>query len=327
MRAKQWTLAALLVLVILLGGALALLTGANRRAEEAADAAAEGSIPLASFSAEQLTCLEYTYDGETIVLEYDGETWNLTDDPEYRLDQTLCDSMAAALCDFKAKRHLEAQEGEDYGLSEPVLTVEVTAGGETFAFAFGSENSITGDVYLQKEGDASIYTASSAKASCFEYTKADLFEPFNPAGLISSALEKIEYTVTEDDSRYTVSLQKVSLPAEETEEGETSYTTAWRLVSEPDTPLDDTAINALISSLTGYVSAQTTGADLAAYGLDAPQVTVTVTTDESEIQLAYTTAEDGCYLAVEGDASVYQVDPSVLNALCRTAEDLKAQEE
>ena len=45
MKAKQRTLAFLLVLVLATGAALALLTHANRKAEQAASEAKDGSIP------------------------------------------------------------------------------------------------------------------------------------------------------------------------------------------------------------------------------------------------------------------------------------------
>ena len=195
MRAKRRTLLVLLGLIVLAAAALALLTWANRREEQAASAAGEGTIPLSSFAVEDLTALEYTWQGETVSLSYDGTDWTLSDDPDYHLDQTKCDAMAAALADLKAKRRLDAQPGEDYGFAAPLLTVSVTASGQTDTFTFGDTNTITGDVYLQKEGEDAVYTAASAKAGCFEYGKADLFEPFNPAGLTASRLERKARTV------------------------------------------------------------------------------------------------------------------------------------
>ena len=51
MKAKQRTLVILLVLVLVLGGALFWLNRSNTQAEQAASAAAEGSITLSSFAA------------------------------------------------------------------------------------------------------------------------------------------------------------------------------------------------------------------------------------------------------------------------------------
>ena len=74
MRAKRRTLLVLLGLIVLAAAALALLTWANRREEQAASAAGEGTIPLSSFAVEDLTALEYTWQGETVSLSYDGRT-------------------------------------------------------------------------------------------------------------------------------------------------------------------------------------------------------------------------------------------------------------
>ena len=121
MRAKQRTLLVLLGLIVLAGAALALLTLANRREEEAASAAEAGTIPLSSFAVEDLTAIQYTWQGQTVYLAYEEGVWTLADDPDYHLDQTKCDTMAAALADLKAKRRLEAPAGEDYGDRKSVV--------------------------------------------------------------------------------------------------------------------------------------------------------------------------------------------------------------
>ena len=70
----QRTLLILVILVLLAGGVLALLTFSNQKAEQAASEAEEGSISLSSFAVDSLTQIEYTYQGETVSLLYDGET-------------------------------------------------------------------------------------------------------------------------------------------------------------------------------------------------------------------------------------------------------------
>ena len=322
MRAKRRTLLVLLGLIVLAAAALALLTWANRREEQAASAAGEGTIPLSSFAVEDLTALEYTWQGETVSLSYDGTDWTLSDDPDYHLDQTKCDAMAAALADLKAKRRLDAQPGEDYGFAAPLLTVSVTAAGQTNTFTFGDTNTITGDVYLQKEGEDAVYTAASAKAGCFEYGKADLFEPFNPAGLTASRLERIEYTRSGGE---TIRLQAVSVPDAEKSADSSAYTTVWRLEGDPDAALDEEKTDALLSALSGYVTGQITaaaGADPSACGFDQPLVTLSASDGEKDYALTYAAGTDGYYLMVEGDSSIYTVDGTVLDAFV-LAEELK----
>ena len=121
MKTKQRVLLALLAAAVLLGALLWAVTRSNDKAEQAAGAAAEGSIPLSSFAAEDLEQIEYTYNGQTYTLQYSGGSWQLVQDPAYHLDESACNTMRTALMALNAKRSLTPQAGEDYGLDSPQL--------------------------------------------------------------------------------------------------------------------------------------------------------------------------------------------------------------
>lgn len=328
MKTKLRTLAVLLLLVVLLGGLLWLVTRSNAKEKAASSAAAEGSIVLSSFAAGDVTSIRYTYSGETLTLNYDPGSWTLADDPDYNLDASACNTMVTALAALNAKRQLTAQPGEDYGLADPAVTVTVTAAGETNTFAFGTQNPVTGDLYVQKAGDDAVYTVSGNKAACFELTKTDLFGAFNPAGLTASALESI--SIATDTG--TLALTAASEPAETdsdtgdaSSESSAAYQTVWRLADEPDTQLDDTKVQSILSAVSGYVSAQETGANPSAYGFDAPLATVQAKTAGGTVTLRYAGNADGCWMMVEGNSSVYAVDLDTVQALLITADALKAE--
>ena len=235
--------------------------------------------------------------------------------------------MVTALASLNAKRQLTAQPGEDYGLADPAVTVTVTAAGETNTFAFGTENPVTGDLYVQKAGDDAVYTVSGNKAACFELTKADLFGAFNPAGLTASALESVSITTGSG----TLALNAVSEPAEaesdsaESAADSTTYQTVWRLADEPSADLDDSKVQSILSALAGYVTAQIADADPSAYGFDAPLATVRAASADGTVTLHYSENADGCWMMVEGDSSVYAVDLDTVQALLITAAALKAE--
>ena len=65
MKTKQRVLLVLLAAAVLLGAALWAMIRSNAKAEQAASVAAEGSIPLSSFAAEDLEQIEYNYNGQT----------------------------------------------------------------------------------------------------------------------------------------------------------------------------------------------------------------------------------------------------------------------
>ena len=331
MKTKQRTLAVLLVLVLVLGGLLWLVTRSNAAEEAASSAAAEGSIVLSSFAAGDAEQIRYTYQNETLTLNYDSGSWTLADDPGYHLDASACNTMVTALASLNAKRQLTAQPGEDYGLADPVVTVTVTAAGEANTFAFGSQNPVTGDLYVQKAGDDAIYTVSGNKAVCFEQTKADLFGAFNPAGLTASALESV--SITTDSG--TLSLTAVSEPetadsnsadaSSESAAASTAYQTVWRLTDDPAAELDEAKLQSILSAVGGYVSAQVTNADPAAYGFDAPLATVQAASADGNVTLHYAENADGCWMMVDGDSSIYAVDLDTVQALLITAAALKAE--
>lgn len=322
MKTKQRTLIVLLVLGFLAGGAFAALTAKNAQAAQAESAAVEGTIPLSSFAADDLTELAVTYNGETNTLTAAGGSWTLAEDPAYHLDATACNTMVTALSALNAKRQLTEEPGEDYGFTDASLTVTVTAAGETNTFTFGAENAATGDIYLKKAGDDALYTVAASKAACFALSRAELFGAFNPAGLTRSAIESV--TLACGDEPFT--LTAVSEAAEsdrsaDSESDSTAYTTVWRLADAPDAELDETQVSSLLSALSSYVTAQDPHGD--ASGMKQ-LVAATVRTADSERTLTYYEGTDGYYLTVSGDASLYTVDAATVQTLCTAKDRYKA---
>ena len=322
MKTKQRVLLALLAAAVLLGAALWAMIRSNAKAEQAASVAAEGSIPLSSFAAEDLEQIEYTYNGQTYTLQYSGGSWQLAQDPAYHLDESACNTMRTALMALNAKRSLTPQAGEDYGLDSPQLTVTVTAAGQSTTLIFGAENPVTGDLYVQKAGDDAV---SGNKAACFQLDKAGLFGSFCPTGLTASAITQVAYTLADGTA---VTLNAVSEPTESADSASSAaYETVWRLASDSTASLAQDKVQSLLSALCTYVTAQATDADLAACGFDAPVFTAAVTSEDgSTVQLTYACGTDGWYLQVKGDTSVYTVDTSTVQSLLLTENDLKTQE-
>lgn len=322
MKTKQHTLIVLLVLVFLAGGAFAALAVKNAQAAQAESAAAEGTIPLSSFAADDLTELAVTYNGEANTLTAADGSWTLAEDPAYHLDATACNTMVTALSALNAKRQLPEEPGEDYGFTDASLTVTVTAAGETNTFTFGAENAATGDIYLKKAGDDALYTVAASKAACFALSRAELFGAFNPAGLTRSAIESV--TLACGDELFT--LTAVSEAAEsdrsaDSESDSAAYTTVWRLADAPDAELDETQVSSLLSALSSYVTAQDPHGD--ASGMKQ-LAAATVRTADGERTLTYYEGTDGYYLTVSGDASLYTVDAVTVQTLCTAKDRYKA---
>lgn len=326
MKTKQRTLIVLLVLVFLAGGAFAALTAKNARAAQAESAAAEGTIPLSSFAADDLTELAVTYNGETNTLTVADGSWTLAEDSAYHLDATACNTMVTALSALNAKRQLTEEPGEDYGFTDASLTVTVTAAGETNTFTFGAENAVTGDIYLKKAGDDALYTVAASKAACFALSRTELFGAFNPAGLTRSAIESV--TLACGDEPFTLTAVSEAAESDRSADSEsdsdsdsTAYTTVWRLADAPDAELDETQVSSLLSALSSYVTAQDPHGD--ASGMKQLAVAM-VRTADGEQTLTYYEGTDGHYLTVSGDTSLYTVDAATVQTVCTAKDRYKA---
>ncbi len=235
MKTKQLLLIALLTVVALLAAGLVAVRSLDT---EEADSASD-EIDLAPFAPADIEAFGYTFGGETLELasketpaedESSSETettWYLTDDPDYELDQSAISTMLVALGNLTAQRQFE-NTGEDYGFDEPILTAWVTAGGETYAWTLGAENSVTGSMYLQVQGqEDTVYLVSVSALSALESTKIELAAPAPTPEATEEPASEPEAAAPEEDAETT------SLPASDAgQEADTSSSASESAASE-----------------------------------------------------------------------------------------------
>lgn len=213
MKTKQLLLIALLAVVALLAAGLVAVRSLDT---EEADSASD-EIDLAPFAPADIEAFGYTFGGETLEFasketpaedESSSETettWYLTDDPDYELDQSAISTMLVVLGNLTAQRQFE-NTGEDYGFDEPILTAWVTAGGETYAWTLGAENSVTGSMYLQVQGqEDTVYLVSLSALSALESTKIELAAPAPTPEPTEEPASEPEATAPEEDAETTSS--------------------------------------------------------------------------------------------------------------------------
>lgn len=224
MKTKQLLLIALLAVVALLAAGLVAVRSLDT--EEAGSASDE--IDLAPFAPADIEAFGYTFGGETLEFasketpaedESSSETettWYLTDDPDYELDQSAISTMLVALGNLTAQRQFE-NTGEDYGFDEPILTAWVTAGGETYAWTLGAENSVTGSMYLQVQGqEDTVYLVSVSALSALESTKIELAAPAPTPEPTEEPASEPEAAAPEEDAETTSSPASDAAPEADT---------------------------------------------------------------------------------------------------------------
>lgn len=245
MKAKRNLMIGLVILlVILAAGVFAAKTISDKDA--AASASADAAISLTSITASsEIESFGYTFEGNTLTFEQRQEVvedesasdntseaasdststaaseetepetetvWYLVDDPEYKLDQSTVNSMLTAFVNLEASRQL-TETSEEYGLEEPTLTFWMTANGETTTWSCGATNDMTGTVYLQKQGEDTVYLVDTNKVTIFEKGRMELGDTSDATGDIASS----EEVTSEVTSSETAASEAVSSEADSAE--------------------------------------------------------------------------------------------------------------
>ena len=230
MKAKRNLMIGLVILlVILAAGVFAAKTISDKGA--AASASADAAISLTSITASsEIESFGYTFEGDTLNFEQRQEVvedesasdntseaasdststagseetepetetvWYLVDDPEYKLDQSTVNSMLTAFVNLEASRQL-TETSEEYGLEEPTLTFWMTANGETTTWSCGATNDMTGTVYLQKQGEDTVYLVHTNKVTIFEKGRMELGDTSDATGDIASSEEVTSEVTTSE---------------------------------------------------------------------------------------------------------------------------------
>lgn len=247
----------ILVLVLAaLGGYLYFVEIPRGEQQERAD-------QLVAISADDVRKLEILRDEEAIELARGaGEEWQLLRPVTARADAAGVRSLLSAITDASIARTLsDAGEPESFGLVAGAITVRLTAvDGAVTSIAVGRSAPVGNHVYVQREGEASILLADAGFRTSIDKSVDELRDK-----------RILEF---EDDDVQWIEIAKPSRQAriERRHEG-------WQVTGEPSHPGDATAIQTYLSSLRSLRVASfvdDSPADLGAYGLDEPRLTVRI---------------------------------------------------
>ncbi len=337
-KSRSTTLLILLgvLLVLIVATAAATLLNPDNQVEEV-----ETVYLLSDLDTDSVTGLSWTYDGETVSLTSDGESWTDADDDSFPLDESYPESMVAALAEVTVTKTIEEPaELSEYGLEEPSCTVTVTVDGEETELLIGDENTLDGGYYLSN-GDGNVYIVDDSLLSTFTYSLYDLIEMETLPDL-------------SDISRVTVDAETQTLDIYYLEDSGLAYSDeyTWFLLDGEDyLTLDNDTTEALLDYVQSlsWASCADYNADedeLAACGLDEPAVTVTVAYTETvqvdtgetddDGETIYETEErdatfvleigdyyegDSCYARIADSQMVYLIDADVCDVLLYTGYD------
>ena len=308
---KLGVLLGILAVVIL---AIVITAAVTRNKEEKEVSAAEKTV--ATIPSDQVTELQWSYDGEQMHFVRRGDTWVNADDESFPADEDLLNNMLNSLSEVKSYKSISGSaDRSDYGLEPAVVEIAVTADKE-YSLKLGNETSIDGSVYASMD-DGKIFLTDSILKSQF-------------ARKTMSLLKK--ETVPEMDSVQSMEIRSgdktISLEYDDSSNRAWDDSYVWFAADGGNTvTLDTDKSEGLIQTIkylqwTDTVAYPADESQLSAYGLAEPAYAVLLSyTGEDgdketlQVDIGNKTEDGYCYGTFHGSDRIYRTDGTVYDDL------------
>ena len=266
MRKKQLTLCVLLAVF----AAVSITAVLVSRHEEKVEQIKNSGETILAIPADTVTALSWTNEDGTFSFTKD-ETWTYDDDPAFPVDEEKVNDLLSQFEDFNAAFVIDdVEDYAQYGLTEPVCTINITAGEESYTVELGDFSKMDEQRYVSI-GDGKAYLVSHDPLDEFGAVLRDMIlddtiPEFDTAKQIAF-IGTENYTVTYDEDGTSICADDV-------------YFTDGQ-------PLDTDNVNTWLTALMGlgltdYVSYNVTDEELQTFGLDAPALTITLDYSSSD---------------------------------------------
>lgn len=327
----------------LLLGVLALVCGAVflvSRIQQHQEAIRSGTTTVLTLDTSTATALSWEYAGNSFSFHKDGQ-WVYDDDEAFPVDQAEIGTLLGQFEQFTADFTIEdAQDLSQYGLDDPTCTIHIETADGSYDILLGDYSQMDQQRYISI-GDGNVYLASSDPLDVYNVLLAGLIR--NDETPDFDGVTAIRFTGADN---YTVTYQADS---NATYSEDDVYFTK---LGSQTLALDTARVNSYLSTitylnLTDYVTYTADEDALAIYGLDDPELTVSVdytVTDEDGTEQTETFSlslsrdpeqreknnddEDvTAYVRIGDSAIIYQITADEYTSLmAATRNDLRHQE-
>jgi hypothetical protein len=250
----------LLLLLAVLAGVLTWYFEINHPRK--ADISAEILKPAFSFHSADVMSIGVQRQGEDVLVERQGNNWQITQPVNTRADQAVMESLADSVSSAMVERKFPAPPNRlsTYGLAQPAVTLQLKVkNGSQHRVSMGSKDFNGSDVYALLDGAPGVYLFSSSLLTSADKGLQDLRDNA-VLGFRSPDVTYFEIKGAQGD--FVLSKQKDD----------------WHLEKPQSSYADDSQVLALLSQIEtnriGAVVSETAN-DLPKYGLNNPMVTFT----------------------------------------------------
>lgn len=225
--------------------------------------------PILELSSDSVQALSWEHKGETLAFHRD-ETWLYDGDEKFPVSEDKINELLEQFQPLRAAFVIEEVEDfGQYGLDNPVCTIHLTTEEQSYEIKLGDFSKMDSQRYASI-GDGNVYLVQNDPLDQFDAVLSDMIQhdkmpDFDQATSIQFSGAQ-DYAVSyEEDSSNTYCAEDVYF----TRRGEKSL------------PLDTERVNGYLRKIsnlnpTNYVTYKVTDEELTAYGLDTPELTVTV---------------------------------------------------
>ena len=264
----------LIALFCVLAVAVGAAVGLSLYSEEAEQIAESGEVVF-ELPVDEVTALSWEYtdeEGETVSLAFTNDGgWSYDGDASFPVDgealTEVLDYFAAMPAAFVIE---DVTDYGQYGLEEPLCTINITAGETEYEIALGDYSELDYQRYLSL-GDGRAYLVNDDPMELYKITLDDLMLDDTIPAFVD--VERVAFSGAEN---YVV----------ERDENGGSYRAGDVYYTENGEVLDTDSVNDFVTyiaalGLEDYYTYDATEADLAETGLDEPELTVTIDYPES----------------------------------------------
>lgn len=217
--------------------------------------------------------LSWTYDANTLSFHRD-EDWVYDGDEAFSVDEAKMEDMLEPFTSFGVSFVIEnVEDYAQYGLDEPVCIIDLTTDQDSYQITLGSYSTMDEKRYVSI-GDGNVYLVDHDPLEEYDAVLSDLIRNDKMPGL--DDVTTIQFTGSQNYSIYYLEDSVDTYCADDV-----------YFVQDQDLPLSTTRTEGYLNtlrflSLTNYVNYKVTEEELADYGLDNPDLTVTVAYTEED---------------------------------------------
>lgn len=258
----------LLIILVL----TSIATYAVRQYEEHREKIKDKEEIILKIPTDSVKYLSWEYDSENLSF-YKDEKWYYDGDEAFPVDEEKIDELLEIFEEFKAYFIIEeVVDYGQYGLDDPTCTISLITNEDTYEILVGDYSIMDSQRYVSI-GDGNVYLVKDDPMDLYEIVLDDLID-HDEVPIFSENVKNIKFSGEEN---YTI-LYK--------EDSDKSYANDvyFAKIKGEDLPLDTVRVNSYLSNLThldltDYVTYKADEEDLKKYGLDNPELTITIDYD------------------------------------------------